>query len=67
MDYEQCLKREKDAVDSDMHHKMLSKNTIPEMGASCANHMSVDSYTVPCMIKASHGRSGSGTYMAKIK
>jgi hypothetical protein len=63
----QWLAREKHAVDPDVHHKMLCKNTIPEMGASCPFHMSVHDYTVPCMIKASHGLSGRGTYMAKTE
>ncbi|XP_031568633.1 uncharacterized protein LOC116303233 [Actinia tenebrosa] len=61
----QWLARGKHGVDPDVHHKMLNKNTIPEMGASCPIHMSVNDYTVPCMIKASHGLSGRGTYMAK--
>lgn len=61
----QWLAREKHAVNPDVHHKILDKNTIPEMGANCPNHMSVYDYTVPCMIKASHGLSGRGTYMAK--
>ncbi|KAK3710525.1 hypothetical protein QZH41_000857 [Actinostola sp. cb2023] len=63
----QWLPREKHAVDPDVHHMILSKNTIPEMGARCPQHMSLYDYTVPCMIKVSHGYSGRGTYMAKTK
>ncbi|XP_020907022.1 uncharacterized protein LOC110245109, partial [Exaiptasia diaphana] len=47
----QCLPREKHAVDPNVHHRILSKNTIPAMGANCPRHMTLDDYTVPCMIK----------------
>jgi hypothetical protein len=63
----QWLPREKHSVDPDVHHKLLCKLTIPEMGATCPNHMTVYDYTVPCMIKVTHGVSGRGTYMAKTK
>lgn len=63
----QWMPKKKHAVDPDVHHKILSKNTIPEMGANCAPHMSLHDYTVPCMIKVSHGLSGKGTYMATTK
>ncbi|KXJ16739.1 uncharacterized protein LOC110235109 [Exaiptasia diaphana] len=63
----QCLPRKKHAIDPDVHHKILSKNSIPEMGANCPRHMTLDDYTVPCMIKASWGTGGKATYLAKTK
>ena len=63
----QWMPKEKHAVDPDVHHKMLCKNAIPEMGANCPHHMSLHDYTVPCMIKVSHGLVGRGTYIAKTR
>ncbi|XP_032234563.2 uncharacterized protein LOC5509712 [Nematostella vectensis] len=63
----QSLPRERHAVDPDAHHKVLCKSTIPEMGASCPYHMSIHDYTIPCMIKVSHGIAGRGTFMAKTQ
>uniref|UniRef100_A0A6P8IJS0 Uncharacterized protein LOC116302097 n=1 Tax=Actinia tenebrosa TaxID=6105 RepID=A0A6P8IJS0_ACTTE len=63
----QSLPKEKHANDPDMHHKVLCKLTIPEMGAVTPNHMTVYDYHVPCMIKVTHGVSGRGTFMVKTK
>ncbi|KXJ29890.1 hypothetical protein AC249_AIPGENE3036 [Exaiptasia diaphana] len=63
----QALPIEKHAIDPDIHHKLLSKSTIPEMGANCPRHMSLLDYSVPCILKVTHGASGKGVYLAKTK
>ena len=57
----------KHAIDPDAHFEVLSKAAIPEMGALCPKHMSLDNFTLPCMMKATHGLSCKGTYLVKTE
>lgn len=63
----QFYPKEKHAYDPDMHYKILSKNCIPDMGATSPHHMTIDDYTVPCFIKVSHCHSGNGTFKANTR
>ncbi|OYD91916.1 carbamoylphosphate synthase large subunit [Nostoc sp. 'Peltigera membranacea cyanobiont' 210A] len=69
------LKKEKHAVDSDTHYRLLSKVTLAELGVQCPKYESYDLHTYsledihlpqfPYLIKTSHGLSGEGTYIIK--
>ncbi|MBN3892212.1 MAG: carbamoylphosphate synthase large subunit [Nostoc sp. JL31] len=69
------LKKEKHAVDSDTHYRLLSKVTLAELGVQCPKYDSYDLHTCnledinlpqfPYLIKTSHGLSGEGTYIIK--
>lgn len=52
----------KHAVDPYVHYWLLSKQCIPYMGTTYPKHMSMDDYTLPCMVKAAHGKGTKGTY-----
>jgi len=58
----QSIPAEKHAVDPYVHYWVLSKHCIPYMGTTCPKHMSLDEYTLPCMLKAAHGKGTKGTY-----
>ncbi|MEH2271453.1 MAG: carbamoylphosphate synthase large subunit [Nostoc sp.] len=70
-----CLKKEKHAVDSDTHYRLLSKVTLAELGVQCPKYESYNLHTCnledihlpqfPYLIKTSHGLSGEGTYIIK--
>lgn len=69
------LKREKHAIDSDTHYRLLSKVTLAELGVQCPKYESYNLHTCnlediqlpqfPYLIKTSHGLSGEGTYIIK--
>ncbi|MBG1270702.1 ATP-grasp domain-containing protein [Nostoc sp. WHI] len=69
------LKREKHAVDSDTHYRLLSKVTLDELGVQCPKYESYNLHQInleeiqlpqfPYLIKTSHGLSGEGTYIIK--
>ncbi|MEH1891135.1 MAG: carbamoylphosphate synthase large subunit [Nostoc sp.] len=69
------LKREKHAIDSDTHYRLLSKVTLAELGVQCPKYQSYNLHTCnlediqlpqfPYLIKTSHGLSGEGTYIIK--
>ncbi|EDO29663.1 predicted protein [Nematostella vectensis] len=54
----------KHAVDPEVHYKLLSKNSIPEMGAHTPHHMTMENHALPCMVKAAHGKGTKGTFKA---
>lgn len=57
----------KHAVDPQVHYWLLSKRSIPQMGASYPEHMTMDNYTLPCMVKAAHGKGTKGTFKVETK
>ncbi len=69
------LKKEKHAIDSDTHYRLLSKVTLAELGVQCPKYESYNLHTYnledihlpqfPYLIKTSHGLSGEGTYIIK--
>ncbi|MEH2464466.1 carbamoylphosphate synthase large subunit [Nostoc sp.] len=69
------LKREKYAIDSDTHYRLLSKVTLAELGVQCPKYETYNLHTCnlediqlpqfPYLIKTSHGLSGEGTYIIK--
>jgi len=69
------LKREKHAIDSDTHYRLLSKVALAELGVQCPKYESYNLHQVdlediqlpqfPYLIKTSHGLSGEGTYIIK--
>lgn len=69
------LKKEKHAIDSDTHYRLLSKVTLAELGVQCPKYESYNLHTCnlediqlpqfPYLIKTSHGLSGEGTYIIK--
>ncbi|MEH2313289.1 MAG: carbamoylphosphate synthase large subunit [Nostoc sp.] len=69
------LKREKHAIDSDTHYRLLSKVTLAELGVQCPKYETYNLHTCnlediqlpqfPYLIKTSHGLSGEGTYIIK--
>lgn len=58
----QLIPASKHAVDPYIHYWVLSKQCIPYMGTTYPKHMSIDNYTLPCMVKATHGKGTKGTY-----
>jgi hypothetical protein len=58
----QQIPTSKHAVDPHVHYWVLSKRSIPHMGTSYPRYMTQESFTLPCMVKAAHGKGTKGTF-----
>lgn len=47
-----------------MHDQILLKSAIPETGAPCPRHFTVDNVEFPCMVKVDQSLSGYGNFVA---
>lgn len=70
------LQPQKHAVASDTHYRLLSKETLAELGVQCPQYSTYNLHTTnfkdiqlpeqfPYLIKTSHGLSGEGTYIIR--